>query len=496
MSVSSEKQSGLLLDEPLIFERSRAGRLGSDGAEPMVPETDLLPAELLREPIPGFPEVSEPEVLRHFLRLSQWNFGTATTFYPLGSCTMKYNPLTNEVAARYPGFAQLHPMAPDECAQGALRLMWELQEMLADVSGMDAVSLQPAAGAQGELTGMKMIRAYHSDRGRPRSTVLIPASAHGTNPASAVLTGYRVRQLEGNQVGLVSAASVRAAMDDDVAAFMITNPNTLGLFEREIVQVAEAVHERGGLVYLDGANLNALMGVVKPADMGADVMQFNLHKTFSTPHGGGGPGAGPIGVNTALAPYLPGPRIVQSDDDFRWGEMPAKSIGRVRSFHGNFGMLVRAYAYIKALGGDGLTQATAMAVLNANYLRVRLQESYHLAYPGVCMHECVLSDKLLEPYGIKTLDVAKRLLDYGYYAPTIYFPLVVSGALMIEPTETESKETLDQFVAAMEAIAREAREQPDVVHNAPTRTPVGRLDEARAARRPVLRWTPGAGGDS
>jgi glycine dehydrogenase subunit 2 len=492
MTIHRNKQSGLLLDESLIFERSRAGRIGSDVPEPATPATELLPAELLREPIEGFPEVGEPEVLRHFLRLSQWNFGTATTFYPLGSCTMKYNPLTNEVAARLPGFAQLHPMTPDECAQGALQLMWELQEMLADVSGMDAVSLQPAAGAQGELTGMKMIRAYHSDRGRPRSTVLIPASAHGTNPASAALTGYRVRQLEGNRVGLVSAESVRAAMDDDVAAFMITNPNTLGLFEREIVQVAQAVHEKGGLVYLDGANLNALMGVVKPAHMGADVLQFNLHKTFSTPHGGGGPGAGPIGVKAPLTPYLPGPRIAQTTDaGLHWGEMPAKSIGRVRSFHGNFGMLLRAYAYIKALGGDGLTQATAMAVLNANYLRVRLQGTYHLAYPGLCMHECVLSDKLLEPYGVKTLDVAKRLLDHGFYAPTIYFPLVVSGALMIEPTETESKETLDQFVTAMEAIAQEACEQPDLLHNAPALTPVGRLDEARAARRPVLRWSAG-----
>ncbi len=481
------KQAGLLLDEPLIFERSRPGRLGSDGGDDA---SARLPAELRRAPIAGFPEVSEPEVVRHFVRLSQWNFGAATTFYPLGSCTMKYNPLANEVAARLAGFARLHPLTPEAQAQGALQLMWELQDMLAEVSGMDAVSLQPAAGAQGELAGMKMIRAYHTDRGDPRTTVLIPASAHGTNPASAALSGYRVQQLEGNRIGLVDAETVRRAMDDHVAAFMITNPNTLGLFEREIAQVAEAVHARGGLVYFDGANFNALMGVVKPGLIGADVLQFNLHKTFSTPHGGGGPGAGPIGVKAGLAPYLPGPRVARDGDRLSWGDMPARSIGRVRGFHGNFGMLVRAYAYIKALGGDGLTRATAMAVLSANYIRVRLQHAYNLAYPDLCMHECVFSDRDLEPFGVKTLDVAKRLLDYGYYAPTIYFPLVVPGAMMIEPTESESKETLDEFIAAMEAIAREARETPDLVRNAPTHTPVGRLDEARAARRPVLRWSP------
>jgi glycine dehydrogenase subunit 2 len=490
MSPFDSKQSGLILDEPLIFERSRAGRTGNDVAEEDVDAAALLSPDLVRAPIDGFPEVSEPEVLRHFLRLSQWNLGTATAFYPLGSCTMKYNPLINEAVARLGGFANLHPLTPDEHAQGALRLMWELERMLCEVCGMDAVSLQPAAGAQGELTGMKMIRAYHADRGDARSLVLIPASAHGTNPASAALCGYRVRQLEGNQIGLVSAEAVRRAMDDQVAALMITNPNTIGLFEREIVDIAAAVHERGGLVYLDGANLNALMGVAKPAHMGADVLQFNLHKTFSTPHGGGGPGAGPIGVRETLAPYLPGPRLAEKDGRLGWTAMPPRSIGRVRSFHGNFGMLVRAYAFIKALGGDGLMQATAMAVLSANYVRARLTGTYHLAYPGVCMHECVLTDKYLEPHGVKTLDVAKRLLDYGFHAPTIYFPLVVAGALMIEPTETESKETLDSFISAMQAIAAEARDNADLVRNAPARTPVGRLDEARAARRPVLRWTP------
>jgi glycine dehydrogenase subunit 2 len=485
-----DKNAGLLLDESLIFERSRAGCAGSDVGGSERPASDYLPAELVRAPMEGFPEVAEPDVLRHFLRLSQWNYGTATTFYPLGSCTMKYNPVANEGYARLPGFAALHPLAPDELAQGALQLMWELQEMLAEISGMDAISLQPAAGAQGELTGMKIVRAYHEERGDARTTVLIPASAHGTNPASAVLAGYQVKQLEGNRLGVVEAEAVRRAMNDQVAALMITNPNTLGIFEREFGKVAEIVHVSGGLVYLDGANLNALMGVAKPGRFGADLLQFNLHKTFSTPHGGGGPGAGPVGVKKILAPYLPNPRLVREEKMLRWRNSAAGSIGRVRSFHGNFGMFVRAYAYIKALGGDGLTRATEMAVLNANYLRARLQDTYHLAVPGLCMHECVLSDKNLEQHGIKTLDVAKRLLDYGFYAPTIYFPLVVSGALMIEPTETESLETLKQFVAAMEAIAVEASENPELLHEAPVRTPVGRLDEAKAARRPVLRWQP------
>ena len=487
MSTNSSKQAGLLLDEPLIFERSRPGRQGATIPGGEEDPAAYLPAELLREPIDGLPEVSEPEVLRHFLRLSQWNFGTATTFYPLGSCTMKYNPVANEVVARFAGFAALHPLAPDEAAQGALEVVWEVQRILAEVTGMDAVSLQPAAGAQGELTGMKMIRAYHGDRGYARKKVLIPASAHGTNPASAALCGYSIVPVEGNRIGCIEAEAVRRAMDDDVAALMITNPNTLGLFEREILAVAEAVHARGGLVYMDGANLNALMGVAKPAHMGADVMQINLHKTFSTPHGGGGPGAGPVAVRQVLEPYLPSPRLVRSDDQLRWSDDFPKSIGRVRSFHGNFGMHVRALAYMLALGGDGLAEATQMAVLSANYIRCRLEGAYQLAFPATCMHECVFSDKGMEN-NIKTLDIAKRLLDYGFYAPTIYFPLVVNGAIMIEPTETESKETLDQFIEAMLAIAREAREQPDLVHNAPTRTPVGRLDEARAARHPVLRW--------
>jgi glycine dehydrogenase subunit 2 len=337
---------------------------------------------------------------------------------------------------------------------------------------------------------MKMIRAYHAERGASRRKVLIPASAHGTNPASAALCGYSTVTLEGNQIGLIEPAAVQRAMDEEVAALMITNPNTLGLFEREMVQIADIVHRGGGLVYLDGANLNALLGIAKPADLGADVMQINLHKTFSTPHGGGGPGAGPVAAAASLEPFLPVPRLIRSAEGLRWSEDFPRSIGRVRSFHGNFGMHVRALAYILALGGPGLEQVSRHAVLAANYLRVRLQGTYHLAYPGLCMHECVFSDKGFEAFGVKTLDIAKRLLDYGFYAPTVYFPLVVPGAMMIEPTETESKDTLDQFIAAMEAIAREARENPELLRSAPHRTPVGRLDEARAARRPVLRWQP------
>ena len=492
MSSLRNKQAGLLLDEPLIFERSRPQRHGFEIAGGDADPSEFLPAELLRAPIAGMPEVSEPDVLRHFLRLSQWNYGAATTFYPLGSCTMKYNPVVDEAVARLAGFAALHPLVPDAAAQGAMQVIWDVERMLAEITGMDAVSLQPAAGAQGELTGVKMIRAYHVDRGNARKKVLIPASAHGTNPASAALSGYSTVQVEGNRIGLIEAEAVRRAMDDDVAALMITNPNTLGLFEREIMQVAEVVHARGGLIYLDGANLNALMGVAKPAHMGADVMQINLHKTFSTPHGGGGPGSGPVAVRDALAPYLPTPRLVRTGEALAWNEEFPKSVGRLRSFHGNFGMHVRALAYMLALGGDGLTQTTQMAVLGANYIRRRLEGTYNLAFPAMCMHECVFTDKALETAGIKTLDVAKRLLDYGFYAPTIYFPLVVSGALMIEPTETESKETLDEFIEAMLKIAVEAHDNPDTLHEAPTLTPGGRLDEARAARRPVLRWTPPA----
>jgi glycine dehydrogenase subunit 2 len=483
-----------VLDEPLICERGSPGRIGYSLPVDDLPERDLnqdMPLELCRPALDGFPEVSEGEVVRHFTRLSQWNLSAATTLYPLGSCTMKYNPVVNELVVRLPGFAQLHPLVPDEYAQGALKLLADLEYCLAEISGMDAVSLQPAAGAQGELTGMKLIRAYHQERGHPRKKVLIPGSAHGTNPASAALCGYEVVEVPTGREGILEAAAVEKFVDGDVAALMVTNPNTLGLFEREVVQITAALHDRGALVYMDGANLNALMGVAKPGHMGADVIQFNLHKTFSTPHGGGGPGAGPVGVKKILEPYLPIPRLVRDGGGYRWSEDFPRSIGKVRSFYGNFGILVRAYAYMLAMGSDGLTQATRMAVLNANYLRKRLERAYDLAYTTPCMHECVFSDESFRHTGVKTLDIAKRLLDYGFYAPTIYFPLVVSGALMIEPTETESKETLDEFADALLAIAQEIKDNPATLKDAPLTTPVSRLDETRAARHPVLRWGKG-----
>jgi glycine dehydrogenase subunit 2 len=478
-----------VLEEGLIFERGSRGRSGWE--VPSRPDVAVppLPSELRREDdLEGFPEVGELDVLRHFLRLSQWNFSAATTLYPLGSCTMKYNPAINEEMARLAGFAALHPLVPDAWAQGALELLAGLEVALKAVSGLDAVSLQPAAGAQGELLGMLIVRAYHAEHGGPRRRVLIPASAHGTNPASAHLCGYDVGEVPINDRGLLEAKAVAAVMDESVAALMVTNPNTLGLFEPEIEAVSAAVHARGGLVYMDGANMNALLGVAKPADMGVDVMQFNLHKTFSTPHGGGGPGAGPIAVRSDLAPYLPVPRLIRRPDGLAWDEDAPKSVGRIRSFYGNFGILLRAYAYIVRLGGAGLSEATRLAVLNANYLRARLRDVYHLPYDGPSLHECVFSDRHFEPYGVQTLDVAKRLLDHGFYAPTIYFPLVVKGALMIEPTETESQETLDAFADALLTIAEEARVDPERVRGAPHSAPVARLDETRAARRPVLRW--------
>ncbi len=483
----------MLLDEPLIFERGSPGRTG--WRPPPAPEgaVEELPEALGREDgLAGFPEVSELEVLRHFLRLSQWNYSAATTFYPLGSCTMKYNPVVNEDVARLPGFAHLHPLVPEALAQGALELLAALEEALAAISGLDAVCLQPAAGAQGELLGMQIIRAHHLAQGDPRRRVLIPASAHGTNPASAALCGYEVVEVPVSGRGLLEAATVAALVDESVAALMVTNPNTLGLFEEEIEAVAAAVHARGGLVYMDGANMNALLGIAKPGDMGVDVMQFNLHKTFSTPHGGGGPGAGPIAVRATLAEYLPVPRLVRRDGRLLWSEDAPRSVGRIRSFYGNFGILVRAFAYIARLGGPGLEEVTRLAVLNANYLRARLAGAYHLAYDTPSLHECVFSDRRLQEHGVHTLDVAKRLLDYGFYAPTIYFPLVVKGALMIEPTETETKETLDEFAAALCAIAEEARTDPALVRGAPHRTRLARLDETRAARHPVLRWRPAA----
>jgi glycine dehydrogenase subunit 2 len=481
-----------VLPEPLIFERGTSGRTGVtfDPAEVGGPAADeVLPAALRREDgLAGLPEVSELDVVRHFTRLSQWNLSAATTLYPLGSCTMKYNPIVNEAVAKLAGFAQLHPLVPDAWAQGTLELMARLADFLREVSGLPGISLQPAAGAHGELTGIKMVRAYHTDQGDPRRRVLIPASAHGTNPASAALCGYGVTEVPANDAGILEVETVRRLLDRDVAAMMVTNPNTLGVFERNIQAIAAAVHAAGALLYCDGANMNALMGVAKPGDMGADVLQFNLHKTFSTPHGGGGPGAGPVAVSAKLEPYLPTPRLVHDANGYRWSDDFPQAIGRVRSFHGNVGMLVRAYCYMRTLGAEGLTDVTAMAVLNANYVRARLAGVLPLAFPTPSLHECVFTDRELEASGVHTLDLAKRLLDYGFYAPTIYFPLVVPGAIMIEPTETESLQTLDEFVAAVTAIVAEAQTTPDVVKEAPHATFVGRLDETRAARRPVLRW--------
>jgi glycine dehydrogenase subunit 2 len=474
----------------LLFERGSPGRTAFFWPEEAPPANEYLPAALLRNEINGFPELAELETLRHFTNLSQRNFSIEGQFYPLGSCTMKYNPKLNEAVARLPGFAQIHPLAPAALLQGALGLIFELESMLAEISGMDAVSAQPAAGAQGELTGLMLVRAFLTERGNPRRKIIVPDTAHGTNPASSTLCGYDVVQITSSDRGIIEPAAVAKVMNEDVAALMITNPNTLGLFENQIQEVCAAVHEKGGLVYLDGANLNALMGIAKPGHMGVDLLHMNLHKTFSTPHGGGGPGAGPVGVKNLLREYLPGPRILKRADGYALVEELPKSVGRVRSFFGNFGVLVRAYAYIVSLGADGLEEVSRMALLNANYIRRRLEKFYAIAFEEPCMHECIFTDRLQQKNGVSTLDIAKRLLDYGYHPPTIYFPLVVHGALMIEPTETETPETLDGFVEAMIAIAQEAQVNPQLVKSAPHTTPVGRLDEARAARKPVLRWKP------
>ncbi len=484
---------GLAWEEPLLFERGRPGRKGVDLDPLDVPEVDpkqLLGEAAVREEIPELPELSEVDVIRHFTRLSTWNYAVDLGLYPLGSCTMKYNPRLNEKVARLPGFAEIHPLQPPEQSQGILELMVRLEEALAEISGLDRVSLQPAAGAQGELAGIMMIRAYHEQRGDPRKKVLIPDSAHGTNPASAALNDFECVPIPSGADGVLHPESVAEVMGPDVAGLMLTNPNTLGLFEEHIVRICEIVHEQGGLVYGDGANLNALMGRSRPGDMGIDVMHFNLHKTFSTPHGGGGPGAGPVGVKNILAPYLPIPVARRDGDRFALDYEFPHSIGRLHGSFGNVGMLVRAWAYVRSLGRDGLRQCSDMAVLNANYLLARLRERWHVPYDRPVMHECVLSDKLLEDCKVTTLDVAKRLIDYGYHPPTIYFPLVVHGALMIEPTESESLEGLDRFAEALLSIEREAREDPDVVRSAPHRTPRSRLDETRAARKPILRWQP------
>jgi len=489
---------GIAYEEPLLIERSRPGRVGWSLPlldVPAVDPAEVLGTDAVRAEPAALPELSEVDVVRHFTRLSTWNAAVDLGLYPLGSCTMKYNPKINERAARLEGFAASHPLQPPEMSQGFLGLCWHLEQLLAEISGMDRVTLQPAAGAQGELAGIMMIRAYHEHRGERRTKVLIPESAHGTNPASAALNGYDVVPVPSGDDGILHPEAVAERMDEDVAGLMVTNPNTLGLFERHIVPIAEIVHARGGLVYGDGANLNALLGIARPGDMGIDVMHFNLHKTFSTPHGGGGPGSGPVGVKNVLATYLPVPVIQRAEDAAapggeRFGldyEFP-HSIGRLHGNLGNLGMAVRAWTYIRTLGPDGLRRCSEMALLNANYLLARLREAFHVPFDEPVMHECVLSDRSLADTGVTTLDLAKRLIDHGYHPPTIYFPLIVPGALMIEPTESESLEGLDRFADTLLAIHREAHDDPDHVRTAPHRTRHARLDETRAARRPILHW--------
>ena len=476
----------------LAFELSSPGRIAYSLSEPDVDVAtarNKIPAAYLRTQPAELPELSELDVVRHYSRLSQMNYGVDTHFYPLGSCTMKYNPKINEDMARVAGFGRLHPLAPEAASQGALELLHDLAGMLAEIAGMDVVSLQPAAGAQGELAGVLMIRAYHASRGEKRTKVLIPDSAHGTNPASTAIAGYEVIEVKSDANGEVDLGDLARHLGDDVAAFMITVPNTLGNFEPRIVDITEMCHARGVQVYMDGANLNAILGITRPGDLGFDVCHFNLHKTFTTPHGGGGPGAGPVGVKAHLEPFLPTPVVVKNGEAYALDWKRPKSIGKLLAFWGNFGMHVRAYAYIRTMGAAGLRGVSENAVLNANYVMKRLEGHYDVAAPGPCMHECVLSARRQKRNGVSAMDIAKRLLDLGFYAPSTYFPLIVEEALMIEPTETESKETLDQFCEAMITIAREAETNPQAVLDAPRTTPVRRLDQTKAAREPNLRWT-------
>ncbi|MDW7738980.1 MAG: aminomethyl-transferring glycine dehydrogenase subunit GcvPB [Bacillota bacterium] len=479
----------------LIFEMSREGRQGYSLPACDVPEKkidELLPAKLQRKEPLELPELSEAEVVRHFTELSTRNFGVDTGFYPLGSCTMKYNPKVNEEAALLPGFVLMHPCQPEETAQGALELLHNTEKCLKELTGMDRFTLQPAAGAHGELTGLMIIQAYHRKRGdHKRNKVLIPLSAHGTNPATVSMAGYDVIQVPCDERGLVDLKALIEVVDETTTALMLTNPSTLGLFEEDIIAIAKTVHEAGGLLYYDGANMNAIMGYTRPGDMGFDVVHLNIHKTFSTPHGGGGPGGGPVGVKERLVPFLPVPLVDKAEDKYIFNYDLPDSIGKVHSFYGNFGVVIKAYTYLRMMGGDGLKQAASDAVLNANYLMNLLKNTYYLPYDRICKHEFVLSARPEKKMGAGAGDIAKALLDRGFHPPTVYFPLIVEEALMIEPTDTESKETLDEFAAVMEQIARDINEDAEKVAHGPYKTVVGRLDEVRAARNPVLRWHKG-----
>lgn len=480
-------------DQALIFESSTPGRIGYSLPELDVPElnlSDIIPIDYRREEDPELPELSELDIMRHYTALSKRNHGLDSGFYPLGSCTMKYNPKINENVARFSGFAHIHPLQEESSVQGALELMYDLQQHLIEITGMDEVTLQPAAGAHGEWTGLMMIRAFHEANGDTnRTKVIVPDSAHGTNPASATVAGLETVTVKSNEHGLVDLDDLKRVVGSDTAALMLTNPNTLGLFEENILEMASIVHEAGGKLYYDGANLNAVLSKARPGDMGFDVVHLNLHKTFTGPHGGGGPGSGPVGVKADLIPFLPKPVITKVGEEFIFDYDRPQSIGRVKPFYGNFGINVRAYTYIRSMGPDGLKAVTENAVLNANYMMRRLAEYYDLPFNRHCKHEFVLSGKRQKKLGVRTLDIAKRLLDFGYHPPTIYFPLNVEECIMIEPTETESKETLDQFIDAMIQIAKEAEENPEIVQEAPHTTVIGRLDETLAARKPVLRYT-------
>lgn len=480
-------------EKALIFELSKPGRVSYSLPVLDIPEIELnqlLPQELLRENPPEFPEVSELDLIRHYTELSHRNHGVDSGFYPLGSCTMKYNPKVNEDVARYSGFNWIHPYQPEETVQGALELMYYLQEELQEITGMDKVTLQPAAGAHGEWTGLMLIRAYHESRGDyKRLKVIVPDTAHGTNPASASVAGFDIITVKSNAQGNVDVEALREIVGEDTAALMLTNPNTLGLFEKDILELAKIVHEAGGLLYYDGANANAILGITRPGDMGFDVVHLNLHKTFSTPHGGGGPGSGPVGVKKILEPFLPKPMVAKKDGQYYLDFDLPQSIGRVKSFYGNFSILVRAYTYIRTMGPEGLKAVSENAVLSANYMLRKLENYFDVPFAQHCKHEFVLSGTKQKKMGVRTLDMAKRLLDFGFHPPTIYFPLIVEECMMIEPTESESKETLDQFIDILIQIAKEAETEPEKVLEAPHTTVVGRLDEVTAARKPILKYT-------